>query len=54
MPKQIVLRLKGVNNAVVVSADHVEDEGPWVVLRKGNNVVAKYKNSEVISWEIEE
>jgi hypothetical protein len=53
MPQRIVVRLKGMPNPAVVNADNIEDEGPWIVLRKGDNVVAKFKTAEVVSWEIE-
>jgi hypothetical protein len=53
MAQKIVVRLKGVEHVQVIEADGVEPDGPYLVLRRGDNVVAKFKESEVQGWWIE-
>jgi hypothetical protein len=53
MPQNIIVRLKGVPVPETVEADSIEQNGTWLELRKDENVVAKFKDSEVVGWVIE-
>lgn len=54
MPKKIFVTVKGANAAHIVEADVIEQDGPWLALRKGDNVVAKFKEAEVVGWVIKD
>ena len=52
MAKRIMVTLKGGLGPFVVEADVIEPDGPYLALRKGDNVVAKFKEAEVVAWVI--
>jgi hypothetical protein len=54
MSQTILIRLKGIGTPEAIEADQIENDGPYLVLRKGSNIVAKFKESEVVGWVIDQ
>lgn len=52
-PQRVVLRLKGVDAAVVIEADTIEPTDEHLELRRAGNIVARFSAPEVLGWWLE-
>lgn len=54
MAKTFYILVKGGEGPHEIEADNIEQDGTYLALRKGNTVVAKFKEAEVQGWWIED
>ena len=54
MADKYIVRLKGVPDLHPVDGENIEADGPYLTIKNGGKVIARFKETEVQAWWIEQ